>query len=189
LADSFGLQDATGALVSEVIKDSPAEKGGIKRGDIILSFNGTPVDALNDLPRQVADTPVGTLARIEVFRNGKTRNLTVTVGRLEEEAEGGQIQEAGQGALGLAVTDLTPEVARQFGIEEGKGVLITGIDPSGTAAAAGLRPGDLILEMNGREIAALKDYRAALAQVKSGQILRLLIRRGESLLFTTVRAQ
>jgi serine protease Do len=68
-------------------------------------------------------------------------------------------------------------------------VLITGIDPSGTAAAAGLRPGDLILEMNGREIAALKDYRAALAQVKSGQILRLLIRRGESLLFTTVRAQ
>jgi serine protease Do len=189
LADSFGLKDATGALVSEVIKDSPAEKGGIKGGDIILSFNGNPVDALNDLPRQVADTPVGTQARIEVFRNGKTRNLTVTVGRLEEEAQGGQIQEAGQGALGLAVTDLTPEVARQFGIEEGKGVLITGIDPSGTAAAAGLRPGDLILEMNGREIASLKDYRAALAQVKSGQILRLLIRRGESLLYTTVRAQ
>jgi len=68
-------------------------------------------------------------------------------------------------------------------------VLITGIDPSGTAAAAGLRPGDLILEMNGREIAALKDYRAALAQVKSGQVLRLLIRRGESLLYAAVRAQ
>jgi serine protease Do len=189
LAASFGLKDATGALVSEVIKDSPAEKGGVKRGDIILSFNGTPVDALNDLPRQVADTPVGTRAKVEVFRNGKTRELTVTVGRLVEEATEGRVPEAGEGALGLAVTDLTPEVANQYGIEGGKGVLITGIDPSGTAAAAGLRPGDLIVEMNGREIATVKDYRAALAQVKSGQILRLLIQRGESLLYTTVRAQ
>lgn len=188
LAESFGLKEAKGALVAEVIKDSPAEKAGIRRGDIILRFDGHEVDALNDLPRLVAATEVGKEVKLTVFRDGKTRDITATVGKLREGDASTETTALSDG-LGLSVTDITPEAARHFGLRGDRGALITSVDPTGAAAESNLRPGDLILEMNNLEIVDVASFRSALGKAKPGEMLRLLIQRGDGLLYTTVKVR
>jgi len=189
LAESFGLKEPKGALVAEVIADSPAEKAGIKRGDIILIFDGHEVDAINDLPRLVAATPAGKEVRLSVFRNGKTIEVTATVGKLQEEREETETAGASSDRLGLNVADVTPEVAQRYGLQAGKGALITGVDPAGPAAASNLHPGDLILEVNGRDTKSATAFRAEVEKTKPGEVLRLLIQRGDALLYTTVKVK
>ena len=189
LAESFGLKEPKGALVAEVIADSPAEKAGIKRGDIILTFDGHEVDAINDLPRLVAATPAGKEVRLSIFRNGKTIEVTATVGKLQEEREETETAGASSDRLGLNVADVTPEVAQRYGLQAGKGALITGVDPAGPAAASNLHPGDLILEVNGRETRSATAFRAEVEKTKPGEVLRLLIQRGDALLYTTVKGK
>jgi serine protease Do len=189
LAESFGLKEPKGALVAEVIADSPAEKAGIKRGDIILTFDGHEVDAINDLPRLVAATPAGKEVRLSIFRNGKTIEVTATVGKLQEEREETETAGASSDRLGLNVADVTPEVAQRYGLQAGKGALITGVDPAGPAAASNLHPGDLILEVNGRETKSAPAFRAEVDKTKPGEVLRLLIQRGDALLYTTVKVK
>ena len=186
LAESFGLKEAKGALVAEVIKDSPAEKAGIRRGDIILRFDGHEVDALNDLPRLVAATKVDKEVNLTVFRDGKTRDIKATVGKLQE-GEASTDATALSDRLGLNLTDITPETARHYGLRSDKGALITGVDPAGAAAESNLRPGDLILEVNNQQIVDVATFRAAVAKTKPGEMLRLLIQRGDGLLYTTVK--
>lgn len=190
LARSFGLDRAQGALVSEVVKGSPAERGGIKRGDVILRFDGQAVDERNDLPKLVAATRIGKTVKVVVFREGKERELKVDVGRL---AEDGERQVAGAetgGKLGLAVSELTPELARRHGLPpDSRGVLINAIDPSSSAAAANVRPGDLIVEVDGREVDSVKAFEAATARAAKGGVLRLLIQRRDTLFYTTVRVE
>jgi len=187
LAESFGLKEPKGALVAEVVAGSPAEKAGIRRGDIILTFDGREVDAINDLPRLVAATTVGQKVKLTVFRNSKNEELTAEIGRLKEEGE--EKAAGGGGRLGLSVTDVTPETTRLYGLQGEKGALITAIDPRGLAAEANLRPGDLVVEVNGEETDSAAAFRSAVAQAKAGQVLRLLIRRGDSLLYTTVKVE
>ncbi len=190
LAESFGLKEPQGALVAEVVKGSPAEAAGLRRGDIILTFDGQKVDAINDLPRLVAATPIGRNVQLSVFRDGKTVELTTVVGKLQEgEEETATAAGAAGDRLGLSVTDVTPEAARIYGLQAEKGALVTGVAPTGPAAESNLRPGDLILEVNSTEIADAAAFRAAMAKVKPGEVLRLLIQRGDGLLYTTVKAQ
>jgi len=189
LAQSFGLDRPRGALVSEVVADSPAERGGIKRGDVILEFDGKQIDERNDLPKVVAATPVEKTVKVVVFRDRREQELKIVVGRLAEE--GGRLAEAGTtgSELGLTVTALTPELARRYELDPAsRGVLITAIEPGSAAAAANLRPGDLVLEVDGRDVAAAKEFRAAVAQAAKGKVLRLLIQRGNRLFYTTLRA-
>jgi serine protease Do len=190
LAESFGLKETKGALVAEVLKNSPAEKAGIKRGDIILTFDSHEVDALNDLPRLVAATQVGKAVKLTVFRDGKIRELNAVVGKLQEgEAEKAADAVPSSDLLGLKVADITPETARLYELRGAKGALITGVDPDGAAAEANLRPGDIILEVNSLQIADAASFRAAAAKARPGVVLRLLIQRGDGLLFTTVKVK
>ena len=190
LAQSFGLDRPHGALVSEVVKDSPAERAGIKRGDVILRFDGQAIDERNDLPKVVATTPVGKAVTVVVFRDGRERELKVEVGKLAEE--GGQLAEQGTtgGKLGTTVAALTPELARRYNLDpESRGVLVTAIEQGSAAAAANLRPGDLVVEIDGHEVETVKAYEAAIAQVGKGKVLRLLIQRRETLFYTIVRGE
>ncbi|PLX85457.1 MAG: peptidase [Desulfuromonas sp.] len=188
LAESFGLEEPKGALVSEVTPESPAEKAGIKRGDIITAFGGEKIDELRDLPRLVAATPVDKAVEVKVFRNGKTKKLSVKVGRLREE---GQAEAAGEtgGELGLSVADISPEVARRYDLVGTEGVLVTAIDPSGAASRSNLRPGDLILEINGKEVKNVAGFRAVAGKVKKDEVLRLLVQRGKGLFYTTLKVE
>jgi serine protease Do len=190
LAQSFGLERPHGALVSEVVKDSPAERAGIKRGDVILRFDGQTIDERNDLPKIVAATRVGKSAKVVVFRDGHERELQVEVGKLGEEDSALAEQGVTGNRLGLTVISLTPELARRYELEpNSRGVLITAIAADGTAASANLRPGDLVVEVDGHEVASVKAFETAIARVGKGKVLRLLIQRRETLFYTTVRGE
>ena len=187
LADSFGLDSTHGALVNEVIEDSPADQAGLKRGDIIVEYDGTRVDELNDLPRLVAATPVGETVRVKVFRDGKERTIKVEIGRLDDgERELAADDEEGGGALGITAANVTPELVERYSLEGDQGILITKIDPEGPAADANLRVGDLIIEADGKEVRSVKEFEAVVGKMKAGKVLRLLIQRRATLLYTTV---
>jgi len=187
LADSFGLDSTHGALVNEVIEDSPADKAGLKRGDIIVEYDGTRVDELNDLPRLVAATPVGETVRVKVFRDGKERTIKVEIGRLDDgEQELAADDGEGGGALGITAANVTPELVERYSLESDQGILITKIDPEGPAADANLRVGDLIIEADGKEVRSVKEFEAVVGKMKAGKVLRLLIQRRATLLYTTV---
>ncbi len=186
LAKSFGLEKDKGALVAEVLPGSAAEQAGIRRGDVIVKFNGKDIDEMNDLPKIVAATPVGKEVEVGVIREGKPLTLKVKVGELKEEITP-PIEKA-QFDLGMSVQEITPDLARQLRLKETTGVIVSDIEPGGVAEEAGLRRGDVIREINGRPISKLSDYQAALSKIKKGDIIRLLVKRGERSIYLTMRA-
>ncbi|WP_432822175.1 DegQ family serine endoprotease [Trichloromonas sp.] len=189
LAQSFKLKETKGALVAEVVPDSPADKAGVKRGDIILTYEGNEVNETKDLPRLVAATPIDKQVDLGILREGKNKTLKVKIARLDDGKPAASESAASEkGQLGLALTNITPELAQRYGLEGSEGVLITGIDPNSSAADSNLRRGDLILEVNGKSTGNIEAFRTAVAKVKKDDVLRLLVKRGESILYTTLKA-
>ena len=185
LAESFGLKEAKGALVADVVKGSPADKAGLKQGDVILSVENTNIDEMNKLPRLVANLPVGKEANVKIIRNGKKKNLKITIGEFPEEEIVAPKEQTGE-ELGITVQELTPDIAKQFGYIGEKGVLVTHLVKGSPADEAGIRQGDLIKEINRKPVEGLDDYMAALKTVKKGSSL-LLIRRGERVSYIIVK--
>lgn len=188
LAEQFKLADNKGALVAQVNKDSPAEKAGIKTGDVIIRYRGKAVADTRELRNAVAATAPGTKADVTIIRDGKERTLTVTVGKLTPEVaaaepgKGGSLEQ-----FGLTVQPLTPELAEQFGYKDEKGVLITEVDPDSPAGAANLQRGDLIVEANRQPVSSIKELRDALAQSEDTALL--LIKRQDASLFVVLKAK
>jgi len=187
LSQSFGLESTHGALISEVVKNSPADKAGMRRGDILLAYDGELIEELNDLPRLVAATPVDKIVTVKIFRDGKGREVKVTIGKMVESgqeiiADGKE----GGGAIGLTARNVTPELAERFALGGTEGILIAKIDPDGPAAEANLRVGDLIVEADGKEITSVKEFEKVVGKMPAGKVLRLLIQRKMALLYTTV---
>jgi serine protease Do len=188
IAKSFKLKDAKGALVAEVMEDTPAQKGGMERGDIIISFDGKEVETPNELQRIVASTPPNKKVKVKVIRNGKTETLTITLGTMPGETT--ETEKAITTDLGLTVQTLTPDLAEQFNwSRDEKGVLITGVGPGGAADEAGLRRGDLIKEIDRQEIETAEDYQRILGKVKKGESVLLLIKRGTRTFYTTLTVE
>jgi len=185
IAKSFKLKDAKGALVAEVMEDTPAQRGGMERGDIVISFDGKEVETPNDLQRIVASTPPDKKVKAKVIRDGKIETLTVKVGTMPEEIT--ETEKAITTDLGLTVQTLTPDLAEQFNwSRDEKGVLITGVDPSGVGADAGLRRGDLIKEIDRQDVESTEDYRKILGEVKKGESVLFLIKRGTRTFYITL---
>jgi len=188
LAKSFGMSEPKGALVAEVNPDSPAQKAGIHRGDIIIEFNGQTIHEMNELPRLVADTAPGSKATVKVLREGKENTLKLTIKELTDERQA-QAQEGPEGEktpLGLEVRNLDPNLARQFRLRDNKGVVVVQVEPGSPAAESGLRSGDLILEVNGAVVSAVAEYRAAIAKLKKESVARFLVKRMGRTLYLTV---
>jgi serine protease Do len=189
LAEQFALSDTRGALVAQVNEDSPAEKAGLETGDVIVTFQGKPVDDTRELRNAVAATAPGTEARLTILRNGKEKVLTVTLGELATERIALATSGAGSSLdrLGLTVQPLTAELAEQFGYDDREGVLIADVEPGSPAAAANLQRGDLIVDANRQPVATVNDLRDALA--KSEETALLLIKRKGASLFVVLQVE
>jgi len=188
LAQSFGLNKPEGALVAAVDRSGPAAKAGIERGDIVVKFNGKDVHDEHELPTYVAQTPINRTVDVTVLRNGKPKTLQVTIAELkEQEVASAKSQEPG-GDWGMKVGDITPELAQQFHLNTGKGVVVRGVQPDSPAAEAGLQPGDLILEVGADKVADVKDFMAKAKDAKSSKKpTRLLLQRGSATLYVVVK--
>ncbi|RMF87199.1 MAG: DegQ family serine endoprotease [Nitrospinota bacterium] len=188
LARSFGLETTEGVLITEVTRGSPAEKAGLRPGDVILAFHGKAVKDVGQFRNLVALTPPGTRVKILLVRNRVQREITVTIGQLPEEPVGaGQIELLKR--LGFAVQNLTPELAQQLGYAEGQGVLIAQVEPGGVAYMAGLRPGMLIREVNRKPVSTVDDFLAALTESLQSKTVLLLVQEGPYSRFVVLRVE
>lgn len=164
MVESLGLDRPRGALVADVTATGPAEKAGIKPGDVITKFDNKPVEQMRDLPRLVAETPVGKDVNVEVMRKGKIEEFSVKLGRLEEgekivaKADAKETMSQSAEVLGMKLSPITDEMRAQFKIaEEVKGAVITNVEPDSPAADKRLQPGDIIAEAGERKVASPND--------------------------------
>jgi len=195
-AQALGLKDTSGVLVSEVRKGSAAEKAGFKRTDVIIAINGEKIEDSNVLRNKVAGTLPGTELKVTVLRDGSQHELTATLDEFElpgnkngdDSQDGGGVEkQSDTGKLGLTLQPVTPQVAKQFGIEgDPEGMVVTGVDGGGAAAEAGIARGDIILEINRRAVNSADDVQAALDSAGGKPVLLLLSRRGQTI-YLTVR--
>jgi serine protease Do len=188
VASSLELDSPKGALVADLDPGGPAAKAGVKRYDVIVEFDGKPVNQMDELPKLVAAAPVGKKADIKVIRKGKEQKLSVQLGELEAEPKlaSASEPEAKPGAYGLKVQELTPEIAEQLQLGEAKGVLVAGVEPGSAAEEAGLRRGDVVLEVNQHAVSAVDEFRQALSASKKGALL--LVSRGGSEIIVPLKA-
>jgi len=180
LAKQFGLNKPGGALVSGLKPDAPAAKAGLKNGDVILELNGQPVESANDLRLRISQTAPGSSVRLEVSRDGKTQDMSVTLGELptDKSAEEQPGESTGGGLDGVHVQDLTPETAEELQLAPGtRGVVVESVDPSSAAAAVGLQRGDVIQEVNHKPVHNITEYKQELAAAGKQPVL-LLVNQG-----------
>ncbi len=188
LAKSLGLAGAHGGLVSAVREGSPASRAGLKPGDVITAYNGREVARAEELPRAVAETPAGREVPITVVRDGKTLTLTPTITRLAESQEAPAGQRGGKASLGLVVQPLTPEVAKELGLSDRRGVLVRDVEDGSPAASAGLQPGDVIVEIDRRPIGSVEDMKRAMAQHQKDTPALFLVHRNDASVFLAVES-
>ncbi len=187
LAKSFGLKKAKGVLVSDVTKDSPAEKAGLKRGDVISRFNGKDTKNAHMLSRIVATTQPNAHVTLDIIRGRKEQSIEVTIGTMPQKTQA-QLPEKASG-WGLTVQDITPDLAQQLGLNPGeKGVVISGVEPGSPSGEAGLRTGGVVKEVNRKEIHNLNDYNQAIEKAQQDKSLLFVIKRGGSTHFVVLKS-
>jgi serine protease Do len=188
LAKGFNLPGSSGALVASVMDGSPAQKAGVKPGDVITEYDGHKVMRSDDLPRLVADTPIGRSVPLTVLRDGKPLRLSATIAKLEEPERLASAQSGAKPTLGLSVESLTPARARELGVASTRGVLVRGVEDGSPAAEAGIRPGDVIAEVDHRATADVTDLKRALDAHPKGTPLVMLVHRKDTALYVAIAA-
>jgi serine protease Do len=187
LKEKLGLEEDKGALVSDVTENSPAEKASIKRGDVIVTYDGKKIEEMGDLPYLVAMTPVGKEVVFEVIRNGEKKQLEVTIGKLEGQTEKTAVPEEGAPKLGMAVREVTPELAKQYQLPVSQGIAVLQVEPGSPAAQAGLRPGDIIIEVDREPVVDMNAFQEKIRKYKARDTILLLLNRDGATLYVTLK--
>lgn len=178
LAVSFGLKAAGGAIISDVTPDSPAEKAGLKRGDVILSLNGRVIRDYHELPRMVASMSPGEKAAFKMLRDGKEEIISAEVGLLKDEGELQSSQEVRiHEQLGMTLQSVTPEIAKELKMKKAEGVVVTNVEANGLAGEAGIQRGDVILEINRKPVKNAEESKEIILSAKRS-LLFLIYRNG-----------
>ena len=189
LAETFGMKQPSGALVAQVLPDSPAEKAGFEPGDVVLKYSGQDVVSSGTLPQLVGATRVGQSAQVQILRKGQPRDLTVVIGELPEEdavaKKAGQREPATANRLGLVLRDLSPEVREQAGVPKG-GVLVEEVKP-GPAQQVGIRVGDVILTLDNQPVTDIRHFRGMVEALVPGRSVAALVQRGGGRMFYALR--
>lgn len=187
LAKQFALKEEAGALVGDIMENSPAEKSGLLRGDIILEYDGKKIDEPYVLRNMIANNLPGEEHTALVLRDGKTRNVKITIGELPSDAQQSVETADVQNVMkGITVQDMNPEIAKKLRIPDKiKGVIITDID-EGSMAAGILAPGDVVQEINRKRVTDTKTYSEVVTRIKKDESVLLLVYRAGSSLFVTL---
>jgi serine protease Do len=172
----LGIKSENGAIITTVEPDGPAEKAGFKQYDVIVELNGQPVKDSNDLKFKIADIEPGKKINIKVIRDGKEVTLTPTVEELDPEEEKGEVASS-EKDVGLSLTPMTQALARRYGYRTIEGLLVTEVRDYGEASRAGLATGDIILEVNRKKVATVREFENVLKKTPSGDEVMLLVRR------------
>ena len=192
LAESFGLEEARGILVSEVQNDSPAAKAGVEQGDVIIEVDGVELVNVNDLRNKIALIVPGTETDVTVIRDGKEKDIVVVIGEQPEDF-GRMAGSSGNTDtlenFGFTLQELTPELAEQFGYEDQQGVLIGDVEPDSPAAKAGLQPGQLIQEVNKKKVTSIRDVNTLLDNAGNPDRLLLRVRAGKVSQYVVITAK
>ncbi|WP_148861936.1 DegQ family serine endoprotease [Marinobacter fonticola] len=190
LAESFGLNRPRGALVAEVLPDSPAEAAGLQPGDIILEYEGQSINLSSDLPPMVGRTKIDETAELLVLRNGDERELDVTIGELPEDRMAREDRPSEPsptgGPLGLSVVNLTGEQREQLGID--KGVRVRNVGP-GPALDAGIRPNDVIRKLNNETVDSVEDFQRVASDLPKGKAVPVLVMREGQSTFLVIKTE
>lgn len=186
LAQSFDLSKVEGALVIEVVKDSPADKAGLKQGDIILKFNQKPVENMGSLRSFVAMQKPGTKITLSIWRDKKMQDIPVEIGTLNEAIESDSNSNPVNNSLGIEVQTLTSEFAKSVHMQDQSGVIVTKVDPTSPAAFVGIKKGAVILSVNNQKITSKEEYQKNLDATPKGKPVLLLIRQGNVLRYVAV---
>lgn len=189
LAEALKLDVTAGALVGEVMPDSPAAQAGLQSGDVITAFDGKPVASSQDLPGIVAETPVGQDVTVTVQRQGEPLELAVTVGKMHmETAQATGSQESDRGNLGLYLRDRQAGARGDGDPAPANGVLVTRVQPGSPAASSGIRGGDVILQVDQKPVASIADVKQVLAETDEESPLVMLIKRGQGSFYVVIKA-
>jgi serine protease Do len=179
LAENLGVRGKQGALVADVTKDGPAEKAGIRSGDLITSYDGREVREEHELPAMVAATKPGTKVTVKVFREGKELSFPVTIGELEAEAVARGAESEATKGVGLTVQEITPDIARKLDVGNLKGVLVSSVEDNSPADNAGFQQGDIIRQVNGQPVPNVAEFAKLMKKHKGDKTIRFLVERGE----------
>ena len=179
LAEYYGLKNKSGVLVASVLPGDPADKAGIRPKDIITEVDGEKVDTSRDLTNLAARLSVGDTARVTVIRDGHQQTFDITVGKrpMTLAAASDSQRNEKEGEYGFEVTELTPEIAQRFNIEETAGVIVVNVAPDSKARQAGIQQGDLIIEVNRKNVASVKDFKKLIDHHNKGDGIDLLVKR------------
>ncbi|MEC9290901.1 MAG: DegQ family serine endoprotease [Pseudomonadota bacterium] len=190
LADALGLDNPKGALIAEVVEGSPAEKGGLQSGDVILNFDGVSVEKMNDLPKQVAETAIGKNVKVLVRRGEKDVMLNITIEELDEQdAQEEKTEKASSdGLLGMTLKPLNSKLREQLSLEKDqRGVAVLEVERGSMAAQSGIRRGDVLVKVAGDDVNAVADVKKALDDADTTALV--LVRRGGNNLFLALKVK
>jgi len=184
LARSFGHNGANGVLVADVVEGGPAARGGVQRGDVVVEFDGSPVETVGSFRNMVAETPEGKAVKIVVFRRGRRKELVVEIGRVQGKNTAATPPPDGRSdlltRLGLGIEQMTPEAARTLGREGSSGVLIVSVQQGSVASAAGLESGMIVEEVNRERVMNTSKFMIALSKFADERRALLLVRDGNA---------
>jgi serine protease Do len=188
LASSLNLKSAKGALVSDVVQGAPADKAGVKRGDVIAAYNGKEIGDSHELSSLVAATSVDKEVPLRVVRDGKDMTLQVRIGKLvSHETEARKEEQVSQGKWGLLLQELTPELANRIGLKGRQGVVVAGVQPGSPADEGSIQSGDIILEVNRQPVKSVEDVKEKMEKSGSKSSLLLLVQRGGNTVYVALK--
>ncbi len=189
MADALKLENAKGALVADVMEESPAAKAGIRRGDVIIEYDGREVIENDHLPLMVAETPIGKTVSIKYIRQGKSETVKVAILKLVDKEDSPTQVPQEENELGLTVQEITPDIVSSLGLSDDKGVIVSQVVPDSAAESSGIMQRDVILEVDSKPVNAVKEFRQAIKGIKKNKPLLLLIRRNENTIFLTLKVE
>jgi serine protease Do len=179
LARSLGMKESKGAIISDLTPGAPAEKAGLKPGDVVLEADGRVIEDNSDLSQYIASRAPGATVRLKILRDGKEQTLPVTLGTFPDEGAAEEESEARKGKLGMTLRDLTPDLAERLDLpRDTRGALVWEVEAGEAAEEAGLQRGDVIVSVNGNAVRSVDEFEAEVERARSEGLVRLRVRNG-----------